>query len=246
MKVLGIDVGGSAIKAAIVDGESGTLCSDFVRISTPVLLTPQTFLDIVSRLIAQLGWAGPVGCGFPAVIRHGVAETAANVDKSWIGCHIQELLEQAVGFPCAVVNDADAAGLAEMRFGGGRGEAGSVMVLTLGTGIGSALFYRKQLFPNLELGHLDLGTMSAEHYASAAVKTNEKLEWQEWAERLNLFFNHVERLFSPKLIILGGAVSADFEKFSPYLQTQAQCLPAQFLNHAGVIGAACYFTSRSE
>ncbi len=170
-----------------------------------------------------------------------MAGSAANIDNSWIGRNVQELLEKSVGSPCRVVNDADAAGLAEMRFGAGRGEHGSVMILTLGTGIGSALFYNGHLFPNLELGHLSLGDISAEKYASAAVKTNEELGWQEWAERLNTFFDRVEGLFSPDCYIIGGAVSAESDSFFSYLQVKAKCLPARFLNRAGVVGAAFFY-----
>lgn len=246
MDVLGIDVGGSRIKGAIVDIKTGLLQSDFLQIETPQPATPFAVAKAVSRLVETVKWKGLIGCGFPAVIQSGTATTAANIDASWIGCHVKGLLEQETGCLCEIINDADAAGLAEMTFGAGRGELGTVMVLTLGTGIGSALFYNGQLFPNLELGHLDLGTMSAEKYASAAVKTNEALGWKEWTERLNLFLNHAERLFSPELFILGGAISAEFETFSPYLKTQTKCLPAQFLNRAGVIGAACCYQNENR
>ncbi|WP_321392600.1 polyphosphate--glucose phosphotransferase [uncultured Desulfuromusa sp.] len=240
MNILGIDVGGSCIKGAIVNTTTGRLCSRRMEIATPQPATPQLVGEAVSKLVKKCDWNGPIGCGVPAVIQNGVAKTAANIDASWIGTDVQRLLQEKTGCFCAVVNDADAAGLAEMRFGAGRGEDGAVLILTLGTGIGSALFSQGQLFPNLEFGALPLYGAPAEHYASAAVRTAQKLNWQEWAGRLNEFFHLAERLISPELIIIGGGVSSKSQEFFPFLQTTAKLLPARSENQAGSIGAACY------
>jgi len=240
MLILGIDVGGSGIKGAIVDVASGQLVSDRLRLATPQPATPQAVATTVAALVRSFDWQGTVGCGFPAIIRNGVANSAANIDQSWIGTDVATLLTQATGCKCAVLNDADVAGLAEMRFGCGRGRLGTVLVLTLGTGIGSALFFNGALYPNSELGHLQLKKGIAEQYASAAVRERDGLSWKSWAKRLNRFFVQVERLFSPELIIIGGGVSRKHEKFFPYLEVQAELLPAEFRNQAGIIGAACY------
>ncbi|MCW8860456.1 MAG: ROK family protein [Deltaproteobacteria bacterium] len=240
MQVLGIDVGGSGIKGAIVDVSSGQLCSEPVSLITPQPATPPAVIETVGELVRSFKWTGLVGCGFPAVIQNGLAKTAANIAASWINVDVKRCLESQTGCSSAVLNDADAAGLAEMSFGAGHGFNGTVLVLTLGTGIGSALFYQGQLFPNLELGFLPLNGSPAEQYTSAAVRTKQKLSWLGWSKRLNQFLTHVDRLFSPELIIIGGGVSFNHEKFFPYLDLQAQLLPAQFKNQAGIVGAACF------
>ena len=239
MQCLGIDIGGSGIKGAIVDVGSGQLLSERLRIATPSPATPQAVAAATAELVKQLHWQGPIGCGFPAVIVHGIARSAANIDSGWIGADVAGILGEATGCPCFVINDADAAGLAEMRFGSGKDRMGSVMVLTLGTGIGSGMFIDGILYPNSELGHLRLKAGPAEHYASAAVRKKEGLDWQPWARRLNKFFTQVERLFSPDLIIIGGGVSRKHDEFFPFLKVQAELLPAQLRNQAGIIGAAC-------
>lgn len=244
MEYLGIDIGGSGIKGALVDVQKGELISERLRLVTPTPTTPQAVAETVATLVKKFNWQGEIGCGFPAVISHGVAKTAANIDESWIGTDVAALLSKATGCPCSVVNDADAAGLAEMRFGCGRDRTGSVLVLTLGTGIGSALFNDGHLFPNTELGHLRMKSGIAERYTSAAVRENEDLSWRAWSKRLNKFFVQVERLFSPELIIIGGGVSRKHEKFFPYLQVQAELRPAEFRNQAGIIGAACRAAER--
>jgi polyphosphate glucokinase len=232
MQCLGIDIGGSGIKGAIVDVQTGQLVTERLRIATPSPATPQAVAATTAELVRQLGWQGPIGCGFPAVIVNGVARTAANIDESWIGTDVAATLSEATGLPCSVVNDADAAGVAEMRFGSGQGRKGSGMFID---GI---------LYPNSELGHLRLKVGIAEHYASAAVRKKETLDWKPWAKRLNKFFAQVERLFSPELIIIGGGVSRQHEKFFPFLKVQAELLPAQLLNQAGIIGAACLAAER--
>ncbi len=240
MDILGIDIGGSYIKGAVIDIETGVLSSDFSQIATPQPATPQNVIESIGQLVESVDWSGIIGCGFPAVIRSGVALTAANIDTDWIGCNVQQLLEHATACPCAVINDADAAGLAEVKFGAGRGQTGSIMMLTLGTGIGSALFNCGQLFPNLELGQLMIGGMAAEEYTSAATRARENLSWEEWSARLNFFLGHVERLFSPELIVVGGGVSEQADRFFPYLKIQAELVPAQLQNRAGIVGAACF------
>lgn len=246
MRHLGIDIGGSSIKAAVVEVATGRLCSEPTSVPTPQPATPQAVMTAIARLVSSLSWSGPVGCGFPAVIREGVVGTAANIDDSWIGVDIVTGLQQATGCPCVVINDADAAGLAEVRFGAGKGIDEALLVLTLGTGIGSALFCRQQLFPNLELGALPLKGTMAEQYAAASVRRLKKLSWQDWSARLNLFLRQVERLLSPQLIIVGGGVSQRSEKFFPYLVTNAELRPAQLRNDAGIVGAACCISGPSE
>jgi len=240
MPVLGVDVGGSGIKAAIVDIENGTIQGAPLEIPTPRPATPRAVAREVAKLVSTLNWQGRVGIGFPAVIRGGVVSTAANIDTSWIGINAVELFGSVIPGECLVLNDADAAGLAEMRFGAGRGQDETVLILTLGTGIGSALFYRQQLFPNLELGSFPLKGGSAEKYAAASVRMQEDLSWQEWGGRLSLFLDQVERLLSPEMIIIGGGVSQRSDDFFSYLQTRAKLVPAHLRNHAGIVGAACH------
>ena len=240
MNVLGVDIGGSGIKGAIVDVETGNLCSERVEIKTPQPATPQLVAEATSGLVRFCDWKGLIGCGFPAVIQGGIARTAANIDESWIDIDVKNLLQEKTGCFCSVINDADAAGLAEMEFGAGKGQMGAVLVLTLGTGIGSALFYQGKLFPNLELGSLHLNGAPAEHYASAAVRKNKKLSWNAWSRRLNRFFHQVERIVAPELIIIGGGISYNYKKFFPCLETRAKLVPARLFNQAGIIGAASY------
>ncbi len=240
MQVLGIDIGGSGIKGALVDTSNGELVSERLRLETPQPATPEAVAATVAELVARFGWQGCIGCGFPAIIRNGTAFSAANIDTGWIGVDVETLLEEATGCPVRVVNDADAAGIAEMRYGGGIGQLGAVLILTLGTGIGSALFHQGQLFPNLELGFLPYRGAPIEHYAAAAVRKQEKLSWKVWSKRLNRFLQMSERLLSPDLIIIGGGVSRKSEKFLPLLETGAEVIPAQLLNQAGIIGAASF------
>ncbi|MBE9486537.1 MAG: ROK family protein [Desulfuromonadales bacterium] len=239
MECLGIDIGGSGIKGAIVDIASGKLVSERVRIPTPEPATPDAVTERVRELVTQFSWQGPIGCGFPAVISNGVAKTAANIDAAWIGIDVAATFQEATGCSCVVANDADVAGLAEMRFGEGTGRTGSVLFVAIGTGIGTALFYNGQLYPNTEFGHLRLKNGLAERYASAAVRKKESLGWKAWSKRLNRFFVQVERVLSPELIIIGGGVSRKHEKYFSMLDVQAELLPAKLRNRAGIIGAAC-------
>ncbi|MBS1157465.1 MAG: hypothetical protein H6R07_3389 [Proteobacteria bacterium] len=236
--VLGIDIGGSGIKGAPVDIATGALLAERVKLETPQPATPEAVAQTVQELVAHFSWQGPIGCTFPAIVHHGVTLSAANVDKSWIGASAQQILADAVGQPLLLLNDADAAGLAEVTFGAAKGVAGTVIVLTLGTGIGSALIVDGRLVPNTEFGHLQLKGAAAEKYCSAKIKDEQDLKWKEYAQRLNEYLNHVELLFSPDLIIIGGGISRKHEKFLPELKLRARVLPAALRNDAGIVGAA--------
>ncbi len=238
MKVLGIDIGGSAIKAALIDTLTGEIVGDRLRIVTPSPATPETFTRVISGIRRQLNWQGPIGCGFPAAIRQGQVMTAANINASWIGTNVVTLFNTATGCPVTVVNDADAAGLAEILFGSGQNCSGTTLMITTGTGLGSALFHNGNLVPNTELGHLRLADQVAEDYASAAVKTREGLSYQEWAGRFNLYLQRLEELFWPDLFIIGGEISKEHLQFFPYLSVATKVVPAKLFNDAGIIGAA--------
>jgi polyphosphate glucokinase len=236
--VLGIDIGGTGIKGAPVDVEKGELVGDRLRIPTPEGGSPGDVARVVAEIVAHFDTTGPVGCTFPAVVQHGIARTAANVDPAWIGTNAQELFQEQVPRPFVVVNDADAAGIAEMQFGAGRGATGTVMMVTLGTGIGSALFTDGVLVPNTEFGHLDIRGKAAEARASEKVREDNDLGWDKWAKRVNEVLAHLEALLCPDLFIIGGGVSKKSEKFLPHLDTRAAIVPAQLLNQAGIVGAA--------
>ncbi|HET6444909.1 MAG TPA: ROK family protein [candidate division Zixibacteria bacterium] len=240
MELLGIDVGGSGIKGALVDTESGDLITERIRIKTPQPSNPEAVIGTILELVKQFEYKGPLGVGFPAVVLDGVVMSAANVDSRWINYPGIEGISKAVGYPVALVNDADAAGIAEMTFGAGKGRMGMVMVLTLGTGIGSALFVDGKLVPNTELGHLYLPNSKedAEDYTSDRIRMQKKLTWKVWASRLDTYLHHIEGLFSPNLIILGGGVSKKHNKFIPRLTVRTEIVPAELLNEAGIVGAA--------
>lgn len=238
MEILGIDIGGSGIKGAPVDVANGTLTQPRYRIPTPNPSTPQAVAEVVGQLVRHFDWRGPVGCTFPAVVRHGIVYSAANVDKAWIGTDGEALLREATGQPVRLLNDADAAGVAEMQLGAGRGKGGVVMVLTFGTGIGSGLFVDGRLVPNAELGHLELNGREAEAWASDRAREAEDLKWRVWAERVDTYLIHLDRLFSPELFIIGGGVSKHHEKFIPRLSLQERIVPAALRNEAGIVGAA--------
>lgn len=234
----GIDIGGSGIKAAPVDLVTGRLSGERLRTDTPKPATPGQVAAVVDELIVRHGWNGPVGICLPSVVQHGVVRTAANIDDSWIGTDADELFSEATGRPVTIVNDADAAGVAEMTWGAGRDRDGVVICLTFGTGIGSGLFVDGVLVPNTELGHLELDGHDAEKRAAAKVRDREQLSWEEWAERANRYVRHVAFLFSPDLIILGGGVSKKPEKWVPLLDVGCELAVAQLMNNAGIAGAA--------
>jgi polyphosphate glucokinase len=238
MCVLGIDIGGSGIKGGLVDTDKGVLLTERHRIDTPAPATPVAIADSVAQLLAHFNWQSAIGCTFPAVIKQGVSYTAANVDPGWIGCNGEQLIYQRTNCPVLLLNDADAAGIAEMRLGAGQGKNGVVIMLTLGTGIGSAIFSNGQLLPNTEFGHLQIRGKDAEARASARIRTEKKLTWANWAKRLNEVLRTMEDLFWPDLFILGGGISRKHEKFFNLLEVRTPLLPAHFFNQAGIIGAA--------
>ena len=238
MIIFGIDIGGSGIKGAPVDIEQGELISPYHRIPTPQPSSPAAVAKVVGELVQHFDWHGPVGCTFPAIIKHGVAYSAANVDKAWIGTNADELFEKETSCPVVVLNDADAAGLAEVEYGAGRGVKGVVMLLTIGTGIGSAMFVDGRLVPNTELGHMDIRGKEAEHRASDRTRAKKKLNWKQWAGRFDEVLQRMDALFSPNLFIIGGGISKKHAKFLPLLTVRTPVVPAQLLNEAGIIGAA--------
>lgn len=238
MNVYGIDVGGSGIKGAPVDTATGELLSERVRVGTPQPATPEAILATCVEVVRTSEWEGPVGCGFPAVIKDGVVQTAANIDKSAIGFDLGGRLEAELGAPVRIVNDGDAAGLAEIRWGAGRGVDGVVLMLTLGTGIGTSLFVDGRLVPNTELGHIEIDGEDAEWRASDGARKRESLDWNQYAARLQKYISTIEALLWPDLIVVGGGISKKSERFLPHLETRAGVVPAQMLNQAGISGAA--------
>ncbi len=238
MAVLGIDIGGSGVKGAPVDLETGTLTQERHRIETPKPSDPESIARVVVDVASQFKENGPVGITFPGVITHGVVRTAANVDDKWIGVNAAELFGQALGRTVTVLNDADAAGVAEASLGSGRGQSGLTVMLTFGTGIGSAVFANGVLLPNTEFGHLQLRGDDAEHWASEAAREKEGLSWADWAVRVQEYLRHLEELIWPDLFIVGGGASKKAEKFLPLLNIRTPIVPATLLNNAGIVGAA--------
>lgn len=241
--ILGVDVGGSGIKGALVDTEKGVLVSERVRIPTPESLMPEDVLPVIVELIEQFpDYEGPVGMGYPAVVQKGVPRTpfTAHQIRAWVGFPVAQRVGELTGRVVTMLNDADAAGIAEMRFGAGRGQEGVVIVYTLGTGLGSALFTDGHLVPNCELGALYLQEHNkfAEWYMAASAKEREGLKWKAYAGRLDAYFHHVQRVFSPNLVILGGGISKKHEKFIPRLTVDYGVVPATLRNQAGIVGAA--------
>lgn len=238
MNILGIDIGGSGIKGAPVDPANGVLAGERKTIATPQPATPAAVADAIAEIVGRFAWSGPVGCGLPAVVRNGIACTAANIDPTWIGTDVVKLLSARTGLGVSVVNDADAAGLAEMQHGAGRKTSGTTIVVTAGTGLGTALFRDRTLVPNTELGHLLLQGKVAEQYASAAVRTQLNLSYRDWATRFDEYLHRLEELFWPDLFIIGGAISTEHARFFPYLTVKTRLVPASLRNDAGIIGAA--------
>jgi polyphosphate glucokinase len=237
--LLGIDLGGSAIKAAPVDVATGSLMATVLSLSTPQPATPGGVAVRLEELAAAFpGVTGPIGFAFPSVVKSGIACTAANVDQAWLGCNGAAVVREATGRDAVFLNDADAAGLAELRFGAGRGAAGTVIVLTFGTGIGSALFVDGHLLPNTEFGHLEIRGMEAEHRASARVLTAERLSWPEWTGRVNEYLARMEALLWPDLWIIAGGVTERWAEFGALLRSRARLVPAALRQSAGVVGAA--------
>ncbi|MCH8540902.1 MAG: ROK family protein [Opitutales bacterium] len=238
MRSLGIDVGGTGIKAAPVDLSTGEFHAERLRIPTPSLCTPEILAKTAKEFVEHFHWEGPIGVGFPGVIKGGKVMTAANLDNSWIGVSIDEFLSEATNCDVHTINDADAAGLAEFHLGEGQTHQGVVLLLTIGTGIGSALFHKGKLIPNTELGHLPMRDTIAEKYASRKVKKDLDLSWIDWAPRLQEYLLILERIITPDLIIIGGGASKKFDKFSPEIKLKTPIFAARHQQHAGIIGAA--------
>ncbi|MGH3979127.1 MAG: polyphosphate--glucose phosphotransferase [Pseudonocardiaceae bacterium] len=234
----GVDIGGSGIKGAPVDLGRGSLDGERLRIPTPQPSTPQAVAEVVGTVAERFGWSGPMGITLPCVIKQGTALTAANVDPAWKGTDAAALFGERTGSPVVVLNDADAAGLAEMRFGAGHGRNGVVVLLTFGTGIGSALFLDGELVPNTEFGHIEVDGHDGEDRAAAAAKEDEDLSWEQWAQRVSRYLEVLEDLVWPDLVIAGGGVSKRAEKWVPLLDCRTQVVPAMLQNSAGIVGAA--------
>ena len=237
-QAFGIDIGGSGIKGALVDTATGELATERMRVVTPQPATPDSVAAVVAQIVQQAEWHGVIGATFPAVIQHGVARSAANVDHSWIGTDVDALFTKAIGEDVFVLNDADAAGIAEARFGAARDVAGVVILLTFGTGIGSGLFLDGKLVPNTELGHLEVDGRDAETRAAASVREREDLSYRVWAKRVQRYMSRVEALFTPDLFVVGGGVSRKADRWVPLLDLRTPVKPAELLNEAGIVGAA--------
>jgi len=247
MEVLGLDIGGSGIKGAVIDVKTGNLISDRFRIPTPDEGKPKDVAKVVKQIVDHFSYKGILGAGFPAVVHHGVAFSAANIHESWIGTDVEGLLTETSGCQSFVLNDGDAAGMAEMEFGAGRGwEKSIVIMLTIGTGIGSAVFVNGNLFPNTEFGHIEIRGKDAERRASDATRERKNLSWEDWAVRFQEVLSRYESLFSPDLFILGGGASKSFAQFKQFLKVRAEIKVAELLNQAGLVGSAMYAYRRSE
>lgn len=247
MNILGIDVGGSGIKGAIVDTLRGEMITERHRIETPQPATPDAVASVIQELVTHFNWQGPVGCGFPAAIQHGVAKTAANIDKGFIGVDIEALFSKTTGLDVFCVNDADAAGMAEFTLGKGKGLNGTVIFIAVGTGLGTAVFTQGKMLPNTELGHVYLENgKEAERFASDAARKRNDLKWKQWGPRFNQYLAHLEAWFWPDLFILGGGASKKLEKYQDYLDVKTPVVAASLLNEAGIIGAAVYAVTERE
>lgn len=238
MQILGIDIGGSGIKGAIVDTKQGEFTTERLRLETPQPAKPLAVAEVVAAISDHFNWQAAIGCTFPAVVQHGVTLTAANVDDEWIGADAEAIFERHTGNRVVVLNDADAAGIAEMKFGAGRQGRGLVVILTLGTGVGSSVFINGHLVPNTEFGHLQIRGKSAEWRTSDRARQEKGYSWKAWGKRLSEHLQYIEFLIRPDLFIVGGGVSKKFEKFFPYIRCDAQIVPAQLRNRAGIVGAA--------
>lgn len=238
MQILGIDVGGSGIKGAPVDTGTGQLLAERFRIKTPKGAEPEDVAAVAAEIVRHFDWHGPVGIGFPAAVKHGIVKTAANISPKWIGLNANELFTQVTGCPCVVNNDADGAGLAEVQFGAGHGQPGTVIMVTLGTGIGTAIIFGGKLLPNTELGHIEIDGQEGEAFAADSARQREDLTWKRYAKRLNRYLGTLESLFWPDLFILGGGISKEHAEFVPLLDVEAPIVVAQLLNEAGIVGAA--------
>lgn len=239
--VLGVDIGGSGIKGALVDVDTGQIISERFKKSTPQPSTPEAMALVVKELVQHFDWKGPIGCGFPAPIKNGVAKAATNIDPSWKGTNVVKTFQDATGCEVRVINDADAAGLAEVAFGAAKGVIGVVILITIGTGIGTALFLDGKLVPNSELGHVIVNGKVADGYVSSRARDLENLEIPKWAKRFNKYLFRIGFLLSPDLVVIGGGVSKNFEEYAQFFDVDFTVVPAHFRNKAGIIGAACQY-----
>lgn len=241
--ILGIDIGGTGIKAGLVNITTGNLVGDVTKIKTPKPSSPANVLKAVREVINTLGYQGPVGCGFPAIVHNAVIQNAANIDQKWVGTDAEKLFNQIKGCTFHVANDADMAGMAEMHFGLGKGKKGTVIFITIGTGLGSALFRDGTLIPNTEFGHLNYKKEDFEFYASNTARERNKMSWKAWGLQFNHFMQHLQFIFSPDLIILGGGLSKRWSDFKSQIKVKVKVIPASLQNHAGIIGAAVFAQS---
>lgn len=247
MTLLGIDVGGSGIKGALVNSETGEMLSERFRIVTPIPRTPDAMADVIAQIVTHFDYKGKVGCGFPTIIKNGVCKATGNLHKSWLGVNVEELLEKKIGLDFTVINDADAAGYATMNYGIGKGEKGFVVMITIGTGLGSGAFLDGRLIPNFELGQIPYKKYSKiEKWAAGSAKDREGLTYKKWGKRFNTFLEYVELIVSPDLIIIGGGASKDFEEFKSKINIETRVVAAELQNHAGIIGAAVATLHKGE
>jgi len=239
MVVLGIDIGGSGMKGALVNSITGEMLTERFRIPTPESRKPQEMAEVVEKIVQHFNHKGPVGVGFPTIIRHGICKSKGNLHKSWLNLNVKELFSKATGLPVTVINDADAAGYATMNYGIGKGKKGLVLMITIGTGLGSGAFFNGELIPNFELGQIPYKKYKKiENWAAASAKENEGLSFKEWGKRFNVFLKYVDLLISPDFIILGGGTSKQFDEYKDYITIETPVIPAELRNQAGIVGAA--------
>jgi len=240
MEILGIDIGGTGIKGAIVNTKKGILLTERYRVLTPNPATPEAISKIIYDFTKHFQWEGPIGCGFPSVVQKNIVKTATNIDKSWVNINLSELISSVTKCKTKVINDADAAGIAEMKFGSGKGNKGVVLIITVGTGIGTAIFVNGKLVPNIELGQIILNKEIAEKYISGKIKKDQNLSWKKWAFRFNEYIEYIEKLIYPDMIIIGGGLSKKSDNFIEYISANAKVEIAKLKNNAGIIGAALF------
>lgn len=238
MEVLGIDIGGTGIKGAIVNTNTGELVSEKFRIPTPRPAIPEEVAKTIKKIVEHFQWKGKAGAGFPTPLSHGVCQSGGNLDPSWAGVNINKLFQRAAGIEFTVINDADAAAEAEMHFGAGKGKQGLVAVITLGTGIGSGLFFNGKLIPNTELGHVTYKSSAFEKYAADSIRKKEDLSYPKWGKRLDKYFKHIDLILSPDLFIIGGGASKKLDRYKDEIDIDTPIIPAENKNEAGIIGAA--------
>lgn len=239
MVVLGIDIGGSGMKGALVNSETGEMLTERYRIPTPKSRKPKEMAEVVKKIVEHFNHKGPVGVGFPTIIRHGVCKSKGNLHKKWVNVNVRELFSDATGLPVTVINDADAAGYATMNYGIGKGKEGLVVMITIGTGLGSGAFFNGELIPNFELGQIPYKKYDKiEDWAAASAKEKEGLSYKQWGKRFNVFLKYVDLIISPDYIILGGGTSKQFDEYKDYITIETPVVPAELRNQAGIVGAA--------